>query len=39
MSIRPDVAYVKKANEVQKIKVEEVNEDDIIVIKPGEQLQ
>lgn len=38
MSIRPDVAYVKKGNEVQEIKVEEVNVDDIIVIKPGERV-
>lgn len=38
MSIRPDVAYVKIGNEVQEIKVEEVNVDDIIVIKPGERV-
>lgn len=38
MSIRPDVAYVKKGNEVQEVKVEEVNVDDIIVIKPGERV-
>ncbi|OED58999.1 heavy metal translocating P-type ATPase [Acholeplasma laidlawii] len=38
MSIRPDVAYVKKGNEVREVKVEEVNVDDIIVIKPGERV-
>ncbi|CDR30930.1 Cadmium, zinc and cobalt-transporting ATPase [Acholeplasma oculi] len=38
MSIRPDVANVKKGDEVLEIKVEEVNVDDIIVIKPGERV-
>lgn len=38
MSIRPDVANVKKGNEIVSVGVEEVNVDDVIVIKPGERV-
>ncbi len=38
MSIRPDVANLQKGQEIISVKVEEVNVDDVIIIKPGERV-
>jgi Cd2+/Zn2+-exporting ATPase len=38
MDIRPDFANVKKGDEVIKVSPQEVNADDIIIVKPGEKV-
>lgn len=38
MSIRPDVANLKKGNDIITISVDEINVNDVIIIKPGERV-
>ncbi len=38
MNLKPDLVNVKKGNEIVSLRLEEVNINDIIVVKPGEKV-